>query len=379
MLKVAAMLLACAEGTSLNAEAEMHHRAHHRAHAHHHAQHHAQHRQHKFSELDEKENKLSQSFATAFQMAPPKLMTTKPLPGAGKGGCPTGAKSLTYKASGGAFIDGCYMNTTRKQERDEATGEEAQHYLYMWKHACAYTKWVPSNQFMYSNLDYDATTMTLERFGFIGMDKRCFWGAIGVLWKRPLPVHQIMPNTTDQVVVPVGPPKPKPAEIPDKPVVVQKVKGVYEICSELKEGRCIQFMENQKYLMQTRVDDLYAQHWWISGITSEIYLIQSEQNTYNFFQAAEDGEGKYMKLVAQATNQAKDYGSPSQKNLWWRKVEVEKDHVYALESMEFPGWYLEDPGTNTDGKFNLKQASNILEAKNVWGHFHINHEHDHPV
>ena len=86
-----------------------------------------------------------------------------------------------------------------------------------------------------------------------------------------------------------------------------------------------------------------------------------------------------MKLVAQATKEAKDYGSPSQKNLWWRKVEVEKDHVYALESMEFPGWYLEDPGTNTDGRFNLKQASNILEAKNAWGHFHINHEHDHPV
>ena len=49
---------------------------------------------------------------------------------------------------------------------------------------------------MYSNLDYNADTMTLERFGFIGMDKRCFWGAIGILWKRPLPVDQILPNTT---------------------------------------------------------------------------------------------------------------------------------------------------------------------------------------
>ena len=38
--------------------------------------------------------------------------------------------------------------------------------------------------------------MTLERFGFIGMDKRCFWGSIGVLWKRPLPVDQILPNIT---------------------------------------------------------------------------------------------------------------------------------------------------------------------------------------
>ena len=78
----------------------------------------------------------------------------------------------------------------------------------MWKHACAFTKWVPSNQFMYSNLDYDATTMTLERFGFIGMDKRCFWGSIGVLWKRPLPVEQILPNATVEVEIkkPVHPP-----------------------------------------------------------------------------------------------------------------------------------------------------------------------------
>jgi len=53
---------------------------------------------------------------------------------------------------------------------------------------------------MYSNLDYDASTMTLERFGFIGMDRRCFWGSIGVLWKRPLPVEQIIPNTIGALV-----------------------------------------------------------------------------------------------------------------------------------------------------------------------------------
>ena len=68
-------------------------------------------------------------------------------------------------------MDGCYMNTTKNLARNEATGEEAQHYLYMWRHACSFTKWVPSNQFMYSNLDYNQETMTLERFGFIGMDK----------------------------------------------------------------------------------------------------------------------------------------------------------------------------------------------------------------
>ena len=64
---------------------------------------------------------------------------------------------------------------------------------------------------MYSGLDYDNSTMTLERFGFIGMEKKCFWGSIGVLWKRPLPVNQILPNTT----ITTQPEKPKPK--PEKP------------------------------------------------------------------------------------------------------------------------------------------------------------------
>ena len=122
-------------------------------------------------------------------MAPPELMNSN-----------FGDKQgmmLTYEGTGGAFLDGHYLNTTREEKRNEATGQEAQHYLYMWKEACAYTKWVPSNQFMYSGLDYNEQTMTLERFGFIGMEKKCYWGSIGVLWKRPLPVEQILPGITE--------------------------------------------------------------------------------------------------------------------------------------------------------------------------------------
>ena len=135
----------------------------------------------------EYEQRLSQSFASAFHMLPPKLMNAK-------GVAEAQGTFLTHEGTGGAFLDGYYMNTTRKSERDERTGEEAQYYKYMWKKACAFTKWVPSNQFMYANLDYNPETMTLERFGFIGMDKKCYWGSIGVLWKRPLPVDQILPN-----------------------------------------------------------------------------------------------------------------------------------------------------------------------------------------
>ena len=120
-------------------------------------------------------------------MKPPRLMNKDGL----------GEKQGTYltkEGTGGAFLEGWYMNTSRKTERNEETGEEAQYYKYMWKKACSFTKWIPSNQFMYANLDYNPDTMTLERFGFIGMDRKCYWGSIGVLWKRPLPVEQIMPT-----------------------------------------------------------------------------------------------------------------------------------------------------------------------------------------
>jgi len=43
---------------------------------------------------------------------------------------------------------------------------------------------------------YNAEEMTLERFGFIGTDKKCFWGMVGVKWITPLKVEQIIPSPT---------------------------------------------------------------------------------------------------------------------------------------------------------------------------------------
>ena len=105
--------------------------------------------------LDDKETKLSQSFASAFAMQAPKVMSTPTKNGNLISCADAGGEDLTWAATGKAFLDGCYKNTTRSTKRNEATGEEAQHYLYMWRHACAFTKWVPSNQFMYANLDYN--------------------------------------------------------------------------------------------------------------------------------------------------------------------------------------------------------------------------------
>ena len=86
---------------------------------------------------------------------------------------------------------------------------------------------------MYSGLDYNPAEMTLERFGFIGMDKRCFWGSIGVLWKRPLPVEQILPNATLTQ---------SPTPTPTPTLTLPNPEPVYKIISGAWE-----FMEPERY------------------------------------------------------------------------------------------------------------------------------------
>ena len=79
------------------------------------------------SDLMDRQKNLSQSFPSPFQIQPPKIITTKPLPGAGTTKCPARAVELTFASSGGAILDGCCMNTMRKTARNELTGEEVQH------------------------------------------------------------------------------------------------------------------------------------------------------------------------------------------------------------------------------------------------------------
>ena len=67
-------------------------------------------------------------------------------------------------------------------------------YQYFWKYACAFTKWIPTNQFLNAAAtgngpEFNAATMTLERFGFIGTNKKCYWGMVGVKWVTPLKVE----------------------------------------------------------------------------------------------------------------------------------------------------------------------------------------------
>ena len=73
----------------------------------------------------------------------------------------------------------------------------APNYTYDWKYVCAFTKWTPSNQFLHSKKVYATDgSMTLERFGFIGEARQCFWGMTGVYWKQPLKIEQLIPKST---------------------------------------------------------------------------------------------------------------------------------------------------------------------------------------
>jgi hypothetical protein len=70
---------------------------------------------------------------------------------------------------------------------------------------------------MHAGRAYNDKTMTLERFGFIGTDKKCFWGMIGVDWLTPLKIQQIKPGKE-------VPKKPK-APTPPSTAKLCKVEG----------------------------------------------------------------------------------------------------------------------------------------------------------
>ena len=48
---------------------------------------------------------------------------------------------------------------------------------------------------MAAHSDPDMAFLDLSRFGFIGHNRICSWGLIGVQWIKPLPVWQVNTNT----------------------------------------------------------------------------------------------------------------------------------------------------------------------------------------
>lgn len=78
---------------------------------------------------------------------------------------------------------------------------------------------------MYAGRNYDPKSMTLERFGFIGMEKKCFWGMVGVEWITPLKVTQLKPGAAAPAKKTVKA-KPKKAAPPAKKITEKTVGKV---------------------------------------------------------------------------------------------------------------------------------------------------------
>lgn len=105
LFNFALLLLGSAEAEQLNSGTHVHSGVHSR---------------HRKSAVLDTEQKLSQSFASAFQMAPPKLMNSPDVDMPKEKGV-----FLSAKDTGNAFLDGWYMNTTRSENRKEMLGDEA--------------------------------------------------------------------------------------------------------------------------------------------------------------------------------------------------------------------------------------------------------------
>ena len=111
-------------------------------------------------DVSDTDNHLAQLVTSALAGAPPGEINEPKVDAATKEGALTTTNGYTYK-----------------------------NYQYFWKFVCAFTKWIPTNQFLNAGHEYKEDTMTLERFGFIGTDKKCFWGMVGVKWITPLKVE----------------------------------------------------------------------------------------------------------------------------------------------------------------------------------------------
>ena len=67
-------------------------------------------------------------------------------------------------------------------------GHTYMNYRFYWKYVCSFTKWIPTNQFLNADMEFDPYSMTLERFGVVGIEKKCFWGLVGAKWLTPLKI-----------------------------------------------------------------------------------------------------------------------------------------------------------------------------------------------
>ena len=119
-------------------------------------------------------------------------------------------------------------------------------------------------------------------------------------------------------------------------------------------------------------ENYYDQHWVFYKVVDDVYYLHPENSMNYIFEATPD----HLVKPGGAYRPDKSKGTPQWKKNWFRKIPISDDgKVYALESMEYPGYFMEDPNENFQPKINLRQASyaeiSSLPADNQWGYFTI--------
>jgi len=96
-------------------------------------------------------------------------------------------------------------------------------------------------------------------------------------------------------------------------------------------------------------------------------VIKSENFQSTWFQSFESADGKFVKMK-KASKNPDDHGTTESHDLWFRTIPIKKEgpkgeiEVFAMESILFPGHYIEDPGTNDVSDFKLTAVANIMDA-----------------
>ena len=103
----------------------------------------------------------------------------------------------------------------------------------------------------------------------------------------------------------------------------------------------------------------------------DIYAIESEWHMYNYFDATNDATGYHLGMNgSDNTKVGKIKDDPWG---WWRLIPIPgRKDTFAIESMRFPGTFVEDP-KGIDKPIGLRKEANILSLpkEDEWGYFKI--------
>ena len=194
------------------------------------------------------------------------------------------------------------------------------------------------------------------------------------------------PKPTPPPPPPPPPPKPAaptlpPAELPEGDVIPKQKEGSWEIQSLVNPGTNVHIDDNdvKKITFENRVEASMNQHWYLMGIPTpkgDIYAIESEWHMYNYFDATNDAKGYYLGMNGSSNSKVgKIKNDPWG---WFRLIPIPgRKDIFAVESMRFPGVFMEDPKA-TGVRITMRKSDNILAlpADDEWGYFRILKYHD---